>query len=94
MSCSPAQRNKVRDQACAYCRQDGPCDPAHLASKAQGGCDHPDCVVPLCRTHHRLFDTRALDLLPALEPFWRTELAHAVEHLGLLGTVRRVTNSR
>jgi hypothetical protein len=55
---------------------------AHLAPRAQGGCDDPDCVVPLCWMHHRAYDTGALELLRHLEPEWRIELVHAVLHLG------------
>jgi len=35
-----------------------------------------------------------LDLLPHLEPAWRTELAHALGHLGLIGLLERVTAER
>ncbi len=59
-----------------------------------GGCDEPDCVVPLCWMHHRLYDTGALELLPCLEPDWRDEVAHAVLHLGLIGAVRRLAPER
>lgn len=92
-SASPAQRAKVAGQPCVVCGG-GPCDPAHLAAKARGGCDSARCVVPLCRSHHREFDTGNLDLLPYLEPRWRAELGHAIEHLGLVGLYRRVTNER
>lgn len=93
MKASPGQRVKVSGQPCIVCGS-GPCDPAHVAASAQGGCQSPDCVVPLCREHHRAFDTRRLDLLPFLEPRFRLELAHAVGHLGLIGTLRRVTADR
>ena len=59
-----------------------------------GGCDHPDCVVPMCWTHHRAYDTGRLDLLRHLEPRWRTEIAHAVAHLGLISAYRRLTGGR
>lgn len=90
---SPAQRAKVAGQACVVCGQ-GPVDPAHLVSRSLGGCDHPDCVVPLCRHHHRIYDSGGLDLLPHLEPHFRAELAHGVTHLGLLRLLRRVTGLR
>jgi hypothetical protein len=54
----------------------------------------PDCVVPLCWTHHRAYDTWRLELLPHLEPQWRAEVAHAVSHLGLIGAVRRLAPGR
>lgn len=90
MKASPLQREKVRGQRCANCLRPG-CDPAHIASRAQGGCNHTDCVVPLCRACHDAFDQRRLDLLPALEPHYRRELAHALMHLGLEGLRRRLT---
>jgi len=49
-----------------------------------GGCDHPACVVPLCRPCHGRYDRGELDLLPALEPRFRAELAHGLQHLGLV----------
>lgn len=87
---STAQRVKVAGGTCVVCNE-SPCDPAHLAPRAQGGCGHPDCVVALCRRHHRDFDERRLALLPHLEPDHRRELAHAVGHLGLVGAMRRLT---
>jgi hypothetical protein len=51
-------------------------------------------VVPLCRVHHRAYDSGTLDLLPHLEPGSRAELAHAVAHVGLIGTLRRLTGRR
>lgn len=92
---SPQQRAAVAGKACIVCRE-RPVDPAHLLPR--GLCADGDgdarAVVPLCRRHHRLYDTGLLDLLPYLEPGFRTELAFAVERHGLLSTVRRVTNER
>lgn len=90
---SPGQRAKVRGQACIVCGA-RPVDPAHLVARARGGCDDPDCVVALCRPHHRAFDRGELDLLPHLEPGYRRELAHALEHLPLLALLQRVTGER
>jgi hypothetical protein len=72
------------------CLQTKGITPAQLAPRSLGGCDHPDCVVPLCWIHHRAYDTGRLELLPYLEPRWRTEVAHAVMHLGLIGACRRL----
>jgi len=91
---SEAQREKIIGSACVVCRQTKGITPAHLAPRSQGGCDHPDCVVPLCWTHHRAYDTARLELLPHLEPQWRAEVAHAVSHLGLIGAVRRLAPGR
>jgi predicted restriction endonuclease len=97
MTASLAQRAKVKGQPCIVCHRtlgDTIIDPAHLAARNQGGCDSEDCVVALCRFHHRAFDAGNLDLLPFLEPHHRAELAHALQHLGLVGIYRRVTNER
>jgi hypothetical protein len=90
---SPAQRAKAAGRACLVCGQ-RPVDPAHLVPRSLGGCDQPDCVVPLCRFHHRRYDRGELDLLPYLEPRFRAELQHGLAHLGLLGLLRRVTGCR
>jgi hypothetical protein len=94
LSASPAQRAKVVGSACVVCRQTRGITPAHLAPRSMGGCDEPDCVVPLCWMHHRAYDTGELELLAYLEPAWRTEVAHAVIHLGLIGAVRRLAPGR
>ena len=93
LSASDAQRAKIVGAWCIVCQQTKGLTPAHLASRAHGGCDHPHCVVPLCWLHHRAFDTGRLELLPYLEPLWRAEIAHAVSHLGLIGTLRRLTRA-
>lgn len=92
---SPEQRAAVANRACVVCREQ-PTDPAHLIPRglAADGDGDPRAVVALCRTHHRLFDEGGFDLLPYLEPFHRAELAFAVERVGLMATVRRVTNDR
>jgi hypothetical protein len=71
-----------------------PVDPAHLVPRSLGGCDHPDCVVPLCRPHHRAYDRGQLDLLSHLEPRHRPELAHGLLHLGLMALLRCVAACR
>ncbi len=91
---SDAQRAKIRGGACVVCQQTKGITPAHLAARSLGGCDEPDCVVPLCWMHHRAYDTGQLELLPHLEPRWRTEVAHAVIHLGLIGAYRRLGRNR
>jgi hypothetical protein len=91
---SEAQRKKIMGGACVVCLQTKCITPAHLAPRTLGGCDHPDCVVPLCWMHHRAYDTGRLELLPYLEPRWRAEVAHAVMHLGLIGAYRRLDGRR
>jgi hypothetical protein len=90
---SEEQRAKVNGLPCLVCGR-RPVDPAHLVPRSLGGCDHPDCVVPLDRRCHRAFDGGQLDLPPHLEPDHRVELAHALSHLSLLELLRRVTGLR
>ncbi len=101
---SPEQREAVALKACVA-RREGPChgpvDPAHLIPRAlcPDTDGDPRAVVPLCRHHHDGYDGKpgvapSLDLLPYLEPHYRDELAFAVQRVGLLSTLRRVTNDR
>ncbi len=87
---SPAQRATVKDQPCLVCGR-GPCQPAHVIPRAQGGCDDPSCVVALCPRDHRAYDEGRLDLLPYLP---LSVQAHAVGHVGLARALRRTTNQR
>jgi hypothetical protein len=91
---SAAQRAKVSGLRCLVCGAATRIDPAHLVPRSLGGCDDADCVVPLCRTHHRAYDQGGLDLVAHLEPQWRREVAHAVGHLGLVGAQRRLSGCR
>jgi len=81
---SSAQRKKIKGMRCLYCGAEAP-DPAHVWQRSRGGCDHPDCVVPLCRECHDRYDERLsprIDILPQLISgrFW-VELAHpTLEH--------------
>jgi hypothetical protein len=94
MAATDAQRAAVAGRVCIVCGTDRRIDPAHLISRAMGGCGAPTCCVPLCRPHHRAYDRGELDLLPYLEPAWRTQLAHAVGHVGLIGALRRISGQR
>jgi hypothetical protein len=77
---SKEQREKVAHAACIVCCST-PCDPAHLTPRSFRGCDHEDCVVPLCRAHHREFDDGRLDLLPWLSGrSFERELSHMQGH--------------
>jgi hypothetical protein len=60
-------------------------------SRALGGCDFFDCVIPLCRDAHRAFDAHRLDILPLLT---HEEQAHAVSHLGIVAAYHRLTGRR
>ncbi len=48
---------------------------------SSGGCDSPDCVIPLCRTHHRLYDDGQLRLDVHVGRGCRRERAHALTHV-------------
>jgi hypothetical protein len=76
---SEAQRIKVAGLPCLVCGKT-PADPAHLVPQRIGGCSHPDCVVPLCRAHHRAYDRFGFALARHLGDEWHSERAHAIEH--------------
>lgn len=78
---SPAQRLKVIEEPCLVCGRTR-VDAAHLVPQRLGGCQAPDCVIPLCRTHHRLFDTGELALALYMGPEQEPELRHALHHVG------------
>jgi hypothetical protein len=81
-SASTRQRAKVAGECCLVCGR-SPVDPAHLVPQRLGGCGHPDCVIGLCRTHHRLFDSGELRLEACIGPAQEVELAHALTHVGV-----------
>ncbi len=81
---SRQQRLNIRGLVCVVCgrdRHEVQIDPAHLVSRALGGCDSAACVVPLCREHHSAYDDGALDLSLHLTGTHVTELTHALEHM-------------
>ena len=78
---SAEQRRKVARLGCLVCGR-SPVDPAHVVPRRLGGCDSPDCVVPLCRAHHRGYDAGLLALAPYLAPEVERELRHALMHVG------------
>ncbi len=86
---SPAQRAKVEDQRCVQCNKPAT-DPMHLWPRGRGGCDDPLCVVPGCRSCHRLFDAGKLNLLPDLVRHFKPELAHALLHSDPISLLERL----
>jgi hypothetical protein len=78
--------------ACVVCWQ-APTDRAHLIDRSLAPDPHgdPRRVVYLCRRHHEEYDAHTLDLLPYLASGHRSELARAVELVGLITTLERVT---
>jgi len=78
------QRLKIRGLVCVVCgrdRHEVQIDPAHLVSRALGGCDAAACVIPLCREHHSAYDAGTLDLSLHLTGTHVAELTHALEHM-------------
>lgn len=93
---SPRQRQVVAGRGCLVCAST-PVDPAHVWPRGRGGCDHPECVVPLCRLCHREYDEGRLDLLPHLiGGGFAPQLCHALEHArgDLIGLAHQVTGVR
>lgn len=80
--------------ACIVCWKQG--EHAHLIDRslAPDPWKDPRRVVALCREHHTAYDDHELDLLPYLEPHHRSELARAVECVGLVTTMERVSGQR
>jgi hypothetical protein len=76
---SEAQRAKVAGLRCVVCERT-PVDPAHIVPQRLGGCADPACVIPACRTHHRLYDRGELRLALYLADGWERELEHALLH--------------
>jgi hypothetical protein len=90
----PQQGSSLRSSSLVpRCRRVSRSHGLHLTPRSLGGCGDPLCVVPACRTHHRAYDRGELDLLPYLEPAWRSQIAHAVGHAGLIGALRRIAGT-
>jgi len=89
---SAEQRAKAKMQGCRIKGEHGPhIHPAHVTPRSLGGCDERDCVVGLRADLHRLYDEGVdIGLLEVLTP---EEQAHAASHLGLLGALKRTTNT-
>jgi hypothetical protein len=94
MAATDAQRAAVAGRPCIVCQADRRIDPAHLIPRSLGGCGDALCVVPVCRRCHRAYDRGDLDLVPYLEPAWRSQVAHAAGHVGLIGALRRISGRR
>lgn len=94
---SPEQRAKRSSQASIVSGATKGLDPAHLCSRARGGCDDALCIVSLTRAEHRAFDAGELDLLPHLvKAGCVEEIAHAVHHYrgNLPALLARLTGQR
>ena len=91
---APEQRAKCSGRRCVVCGTTRGTHAMHLIDRSLGGDDDPRAVVPACWRCHRLYDEGKISLLEHLEPGYRAELAYAVELVGLLSALRRITNSR
>lgn len=91
---STAQREKIRTEAACIVCQSELVHPAHVIDRSLGGDDDPRAVVPLCPLHHREYDDGHLSILEYLEPHRRDELAYAVELVGLITALERITNEK
>jgi hypothetical protein len=79
-------------------------DPSHLTPRRRGGCDHPDCVLPMCRHLgdpsgcHELYERGELDLLSIVIseswPAYRSEVQHVLEHLTPVEMVEQLAGAR
>ena len=85
-----AARAKVDDEGeCRVCRTGIGLEAAHVIGRSYDpptGKVRPVDIVPLCGPCHRNYDARSLDLLPYLT---HEEQAAAVEHVGIIGALRR-----
>jgi hypothetical protein len=81
--------------ACLVCWR-APTDRAHVIDRSLAPDPHgdPRRIVFICREHHDAYDDHRLDLLPYLERSHRSELARAVELVGLISTLERVTGCK
>lgn len=94
LTASVSQRAKVRDLDCLVCHQ-RPVDPAHLIPRSLGGCDHRECVIPLCRACHDAYDLGDLDISRFVWPAYDRECLHAItQHMGPFRFVKHVTGQR
>lgn len=94
-SASADQRAMVAGRGCLIpmCGKH-PVDAAHIIPRGLGGCDDRLCVMPLCRDHHRQYDTGNLDVLGHLWPAYPEELKHALGHVGPMRLVKHLTGER
>lgn len=87
-------REKVDQEGrCRVCHR-WPAEAAHIIPRSRvspGRGENRLNIVPLCRAHHQAFDGLRLDILPYLT---LGEQAYAVELVGLVEALRRVSGMR
>jgi predicted restriction endonuclease len=86
-----AHAKVLSEGQCRYCASPRGLDPAHLVprSRATAGVMDPRNIVPLCRTHHTLFDAGRLEILGSLS---LDEQSFIVGLVGIEEARRRTTN--
>lgn len=84
--------SRDEEVGCIVCWR-APADRAHVIDRSLAPDAGGDMLrtVRLCRHHHTEYDDHRLDLLPYLAKTHRAELALAVELVGLVTTLERVT---
>jgi hypothetical protein len=94
---SAARTKLAAEGVCRVCAGE-PVQAAHLIGRRHDRAGEqgaravdPDDIVPLCEVCHRAYDARRLDLLPYLT---RAEQARAVELVGLMAALRRLSGRR
>lgn len=90
-----AARAKVdAEDRCRNCGQWHSIQAAHIIPRSRvkpGPGEDPRNIVPLCGVCHHLFDAARLDILPVLT---REEQAYAVELVGTVEAIQRMTGCR
>ncbi len=89
------EKRKTLQPYCIHCG-DPATDSMHIIPRGMhtGGQDDPRATVSGCRACHRAYDSGRLSLLEDLEMVAREELAFAVERVGLVVALQRITNAR
>jgi 5-methylcytosine-specific restriction endonuclease McrA len=88
---SEALDKKRREGRCRACSSSSQLEAAHVIPRSLGGDQHELATVPLCRSCHRAYDSRELDLLPHLT---HAEQAHAVGLVGMFTAWHVITGER
>lgn len=94
--CTPAQRARAKAMGCVVTGATEGIDPLHLIPRGMTtvGQDEPLAVVGCRRDIHRLYDSGDFDLLPFLTGRHDDAVAFAVERVGLITALERITNTR
>lgn len=89
----PREKVEAEGNRCRICGA-SPAEAAHIIPRSRvspGPGENPLNIVPLDRKCHAAFDGLRLDILPYLS---RGEQSYAVELVGLIEAVRRLTGRR